>query len=731
MKNTKKTERFTNVFKILLTVLPWFLIPAFTLPMSFMTNDDTGIQAALNGSVTGEPYPYHLFINSILGHFLSGLYRLSSEIEWWYLWSLLCMGIGIYLIHRSFCKASERKGEIIAAICVMGFGFWIFAVSNVSFTVVPCILMTGATCTMFVRDSERWDWRYVAACGCTLLITSWHRIDTAEVMLCYFAMGLLWYAVQCRNLTIKKKVIYYIGALLGTVGLILASQAMDAGVKEQNNSEYFREFNKTRIQYMDYFQGEWDENEEIFQQYGWNENLYDLVKGWCFLDNRVNAETMQGIMEAEIEDGGEKENNSRGVRIIGGLIGTDSYAMILTLMALVFAMAEISMIRWKLGKSIYNFFYLSNIMGTVLLILFLGVRGRMPLRAYMILILPMVCISILLLLKMGRLTGKSNGQLLILGIAVSVFALFYSYDSENIAGKQENNRRTEIINDYLEENSENIYIYNLSVYDNRNPLLPTKGNLLFWGGSSFYSELYYESLAYVGLDELSMETFENDNVYFLDAYVDKTEVSGTAERLFNCLTDYGAVAMERVDDIDKLGSVYRFKFDDSLKSYTGSYSTDGNTYYYEDGKRRTGWFLEDDKIYYAGMGSIMELDGKYITTYGGIEEHNKGECEITGEYYEDHWMGKEMELSVWEDMGAKVCMDVIVTGENVPNTISVYSGEKLVESCELECGENQIVFELPECGLNQIRISADRTFRPDNGDARELSVVVSSISIEN
>lgn len=122
----------------------FFLVIAMkTLPMGFMKNDDTGIQMALSGMQTGTPYPYHQFINSILGFLVVGLYHISIGIPWWYAWSILCMIIGITCIHWTIIDNVSSKLEATIFIGIFGFSFWIFTLGNIAFTVVPCIFSLG------------------------------------------------------------------------------------------------------------------------------------------------------------------------------------------------------------------------------------------------------------------------------------------------------------------------------------------------------------------------------------------------------------------------------------------------------------------------------------------------------------------------------------------------------------------------------------------------------------
>ena len=57
---------------------------------SFLTNDDAMVQAALNGTLIGEMYPYHQFINCILGVILCFINRYIMTNRIWFFFLLLC-----------------------------------------------------------------------------------------------------------------------------------------------------------------------------------------------------------------------------------------------------------------------------------------------------------------------------------------------------------------------------------------------------------------------------------------------------------------------------------------------------------------------------------------------------------------------------------------------------------------------------------------------------------------
>lgn len=140
---TVKFEQIKQVCLIIVFTMFWLLLAVKTLPMVFMTNDDASIQMTLSGMQTGNSYPYHQFINSLLGFLISGLYDITSVVPWWYAWSILCVLIGITCIQWTIVKNASHRIEAILFIVILGFAFWIYVLGNIAFTVVPCIFSLG------------------------------------------------------------------------------------------------------------------------------------------------------------------------------------------------------------------------------------------------------------------------------------------------------------------------------------------------------------------------------------------------------------------------------------------------------------------------------------------------------------------------------------------------------------------------------------------------------------
>lgn len=625
---------YKNKQTLLLTFLStilWLLIAIATLPMVYMTNDDTSIQMALSGVHTGTPYPYHQFINSFLGHIIAGLYSITTTIPWWYIWSILCVLIGIFCIHWTIIKNSISKCESLLLICIFGLSFWIFTLSNIAFTVVPCIFSLGIIFLLFSNDAPRWNYPFICFSCIVILISNWHRLYSGCVMLCYFGMGLLYYIIHCTNLNIKQKILRFLGTFGITIILVFVTVQIDNIVKEYINPDTFTAFNEGRIDYMDYPHITYNENPQIFGNYGWNKNLASLVSDWCFLDERVTTEAFRGICGADpLYDINESNTidlaQNSFISPLLSLLKENNYAIYLTCFFISIALfGELYIYLSGFLISKINFFFISNTGGSLLLLLYLIYDKRLPLRAYMIILIPMILISCLLILKI-RASSKKNpannflwclnlGILLILTIP----SFLYNYEPEALNKKILNIETCNAIDIYLEENNQNIYIADIISYDNINPFNHSSHNLIWWGGSTYHSEYFYLHLQNNNLSKLNMETFKQNNVYMLTSTSTIEEYSSTLQKLFDCLIEYNAIYMEKIDFINETRGVYKFTFDETLNGYTGFYEIGEYTFYYIDGIRQTESFTLNGINYECGNQNLV-LNGKQlINTKGYIK----------------------------------------------------------------------------------------------------------------
>lgn len=579
-------KRHVRFLIALLTTAVCFLIAALSSTLSYMTNDDAGIQSLLSGNVTGEPYITHQFINIILGAFISFLYKLLPQIQWWYVYSLLLLAAGIFMLHFCIIKICKDKKislkTAILVIAVVDISFMVYSIANVSFTTVPAVLGTGLVALLFASDNVK-NKRMLKWIGCIVVIgyvlLLIHRSASAYALICYILLGVLW------NFTGRYKVDRKLVVRFGTVCMFFVLltgciTGLNKIADEKINGTEFIQYNAARARYKDYGHDSYAENPELYEEAGWSEELYSLVERWYFMDDAVTTENFNYLSEnSKVKS---SITASSKAALMTALKDTDCQAIIcLWIVSIFFVILSVT-ICFNVRKL---YFICMNNMGSILLLVYQLLKGRMLYRSLFVVLLPAVVINCILIINHYRMKTKEDRIfkiLLFLGLlCCSSLVLDYTFDPIENANKEkimEKSRKTE---EYVLAHPDNTYIYAPSVYNNISPwsVYTGKGlsNMIPWGGSAYHSDNYNRRLELNSIDDLSGEVVKRDNVYLLFNENIMGEQPADKAVLPVCFylylqENFDAKGFVMEEDIEQMVYVYRFVFDDNLEDFKTYYT---------------------------------------------------------------------------------------------------------------------------------------------------------------
>lgn len=573
----------------LLTVVFCYMIACVSSNMAYLSNDDAGIQNLLAGNVTGTPYVTHQYINIILGMIISYMYKIVPKVQWWYVYSLFIMAVGIFLIH--FCIlwiGRKRNAELRIPMLVIGVldvAYIIYPIANVSFSIVPAVLGTGVVSICFILDDfGKWK-KYIWICiilGYALVLI--HRRDSGLALLCYILLAILYYlwSIEKNILTIVKKFsICCLFFLAFTAGIIGTNSIANKKI----NGNYFMKFNRARADYMDKPHDSYYDNQMLYEEVGWNEEIYRLVSGWCFIDETVTAENFSYITEnSNIKN--DLLNRSKNI-IVSVLQDTRCQAMIL--LNFFSALYLIYLFIVRLEKKDDIFFILNNA-GSTILLLYQLFSGRMIYRSMIVVFLPMFVINCLFILKNDYRKGKekvfSNFAIFFAGLFCSSVVLDYVFDPVRNAYKERLINNSTSIEQYVIAHPENVYICTSSAYNTINPwtiytdMHPT--NLIPYGGASYHSDNYNKRLKLNGIETLSGVVFQETNVYYvcseniLQAEAFDVIASSMANFYTYLQKKYHVIGFTLEESVNEV-YIYRFVFEENKECFDSYYSiSEGN-----------------------------------------------------------------------------------------------------------------------------------------------------------
>ena len=118
---------------------------------------------------------------------------------------------------------------------------------------------------------------------------------------------------------------------------------------------------------------------------------------WCFLDERVDANAFDTICHVPYS-----KNMNDVVDVWLSLIKTNGVAFFITIIAVIQSIAIIY-IFFRLNFQ-NQILVIGNIGGSILLIAYLCEKGRLPLRAYAVVVIPMMMFNSFIIISKGKVS---------------------------------------------------------------------------------------------------------------------------------------------------------------------------------------------------------------------------------------------------------------------------------------------------------------------------------------
>lgn len=527
-----------------------FMITYLTTDVLFSTNDDIRIMYALAGYNTGEPYACHPFINFFLGKLISVQYQLFPEIPWYAVFHCTCLFVGTMVIGKCLYKIAEKKKcpvyiPIIFQI-VLFYTILIFPVVSMQFSTTPAVLGIAAAALVYSLDITNDEKKYIYG---DLVIS------ILFLFVCYMTRSFTWYCVMCfYGLAIFYQLIHFfpkftkegknwifvfggciVITVIGVFGLRTSSLYIKA--KMELNKE-FEVYNEYRTEFQDYKKRpNYEENISFYQNIGWTENTYRAVLGLVFLDENINADSMQKITE-------EYENSSKGRTL------TDAYSTAISIFqenrvaktgiaVIIFLFVSILIISIR-NRQLWRELLCSSLgfFGYCVMFFYLSYRGRLPIRTFMVITISEAVLLFTFLMSVLRIPTRKKTYLFFSSICIGLFLLVvYNiraiYLTDECTKTQTKTSATveQVIDfeQYALEHQEDVFIYDFTVatvqrepfvvYPNQRPT-----NCIISGGSYTFSSIYYQQLKTNHMDLLYWENLLEDNIFYVSADISFVEL---------------------------------------------------------------------------------------------------------------------------------------------------------------------------------------------------------------
>ena len=561
----------------------------------FATIDDARLLYVYAGYASGTPEGVYLFSNALWGSLLSTLYSVAPAVPWYALYHFSSILILSTVLVYCLLSWGIRDAKLLfsAVLLYVAFFFSSFVVPStlLHFETASCMYGVAGNILLLLtnfRLRSKWAPLRIGAALALLLLCYLQEKNTFYVEACLFVAIVLfkllsaWLgepAGQSRKGAFRHAATC--SAIAGAV-LVLGvafSSVANGEMRDDAGWQAYEEYNPYRVAFWDYPHATYDDDPELFESLGWDESFYELVTAkMYFMDERFSVDALSQIVEPFNRDlpAITSESVSSARQTIKALSDAEptSVVQVLFVVSILLYLVALVLMRWRtasLVQKLCALFFGCWMLLALFLIVYLALRGRLPLRAWEVVAIPTVSLGIVVLTifwdEAGVQAEKRAGSrkaLPALAVAAAVCAMlsmavfgsdFGNYKSD-IVWRHNLNESVEEVEEYAASHPNDVLITDIN-YQNYNPfsqkrVKPT--NVITWGSSYLFTPVYYEQLEANGLDSLLSPDFSHGRIY----YVSNMERMETCNQLLNMLkTSYSICSFEEVARVNGTFSVLK------------------------------------------------------------------------------------------------------------------------------------------------------------------------------
>ena len=472
----------------------------------YIINDDIGMLKIAESFNTNAHSEHLVFISVILGYLLKFLYNIIPNVNWFITLYLVVLNFAFMALYGIVKKFGSRLIGIAVVLCAQ-----IYFLFNLTFTSISFICSIAGMLWLFVFVSklEKKSIKHIIIGGALILLAfMMRRGDTFYFTILLFVPVIVFSFIKKRNSV----------AVLALIVLICTcSNYLVIGVQNAYNSTippevYFSEFRKYRAAANDGGEFNYERHTTELQEAGLTENDYYFLKRWVFGDKKIfSSEAMKAV--AESRDFDEKYNTNIK-EIIKNILKQETVLVLLIVLFLLTIinficnkesrLEPLVMYAFTMAAFGYLYFRRRGIQRVAAPVLFCGIILALTvfLKNYDYLIKD----------KLGKLVNKNviNAAICLVCIAGIVGTTGFCYREARAFDRKA--EKTEEIVDYIEDNSNYIYVCDASAnaeymvkFNNQNILKPYANRKFklnsFLGTWTMYTYYYYDMLNNMGFGE--------------------------------------------------------------------------------------------------------------------------------------------------------------------------------------------------------------------------------------
>ncbi len=526
MKAFKKDFCFTLVCVGVYILVLWNLIP-----FVYGIIDDRSMMEIVSGQYLGMPDPHTIFMGYWYSLFLTGLYMVIPNVDWYAFCYIVMQVMCMILILFRLVRERERKWEkvLCAVLALSSFAaLGVQATVQLSFTTTAAVL--GVT-VVFLYAAEKLEWKDAALLFFLLFLTSQVRFDIfcMTVPVC----AVLWIfrvAVQGQRERIQF--------LMPAAALAVLALAMLGNFAGYGSAEWraYKSYDNSRTaiyDFPDYTFPEYEGAEELYSSVGieTKSRARTLINYNYTADDQITPEFFRDYIEAyQKMYPSEQTVVQRLVQSVKDYLKgvRDNRFYMQHLLGLAMYAGLVILALWKkewglLGKTLCT----GGIQG--IMWIYLLYKGRIPDRVIYSMNLMMLVTAFLLwreIFPRISLPGAARKA----GVVACMFVLCYLAGAQTAKFRGKNqelsrwNQNIESLKEYCMEHPDNFYFndvtslafttYNVHLWRDQ----PYVMNYMSLGDWMSFSPIWKKKLEQEGIESVKEALYGRNNVYLICSF---------------------------------------------------------------------------------------------------------------------------------------------------------------------------------------------------------------------
>ena len=538
MKRINQTSRWTAwAIALCMTSLMFGWI-AVKMDVRFAINDDATILRVLMGYETGDPATFLPYSHGLLVWLLYPLHRLFPLIPWFSHAQLALLFLALTVIAKGLmqCFQKARKplwmGAVLAGLFFFAFG--IEYVTRMTFTCTSAMLSAAAAVQILSIDF-RGSWKR-STIGAGILFALAYAMRLNNLLPCMAFCGLAFAFSAWEHLAAEPRsglrpvwcALLICGVfIIGMVGLRYAETALQP-------VDRYLEWDEESAVALDFYSLR-NVPPEALEQAGWDEHTLERAQNWFFLDGDVSTEAFRILNKAMEEQDTQTlgERMQIALRSIRGRLSKSAYAFRLMAIAVIAGAFSAVGALFQKGRRIRLLLMLSGIAGGfAVMLVYLALQGRLPLRAVSVIAMPSVALALGMLPVCVPEKRFAKPALCVLLAVMTVYTVVHALPVYRLSQRYPWTKRPGLawtdLERYAAKHRDCLFIADNDLATDVLEPFPTypEGlpmNISHWGGWDMRSPASEELFARFGLDvwDVDAEAFLRGDVFYATEHADE------------------------------------------------------------------------------------------------------------------------------------------------------------------------------------------------------------------